>query len=174
VYNSTNRSESYKSYDVKYDSTSFNVTLDAPLVYEERISTKVFTDYNSHQTIYKLNPLSYGNYSILISNNPAFQDDGLYLHVAESMIIISDQFISASRDADEDEETYKALLIDRKTGSPYKNKKVHLYETSTKVSPKLIQSVNTDEKGEFRYTPDYATDRNDLEDYELFLADENQ
>src|SRR5690606_10895941 len=123
-----------------------------------------------HRTIYKLNPLLYGNYTILLANNPAFQDDGLYLDVVESTIIITDLFASATIDEEDDkQELYKTLLINRKTGTPYGRKKVQLYETSSNADPKLIQTATTNDKGEFNYKTNYAKDRNDLDDYVLFL-----
>lgn len=175
VYNTTSRPGDYTNYEVKYDSLKFDVNLKATLVYEDTVILKTFDDYKEHRTIYKLNPLLYGNYTILLANNPAFQDDGLYLDVVESTIIITDLFASATIDEEDDkQELYKTLLINRKTGTPYGRKKVQLYETSSNADPKLIQTATTNDKGEFTYKTNYAKDRNDLDDYVLFLPDENQ
>ncbi len=176
VYNTTNRPEKYKNYEVKYDSLKFNVNLDATLVYEDTIILKTFEDYQAHSTIYKLNPLPYGNYTILLANNPTFQDDGLYRGVVESTIIISDLFVSATieDDAEKQKMQYKGLLINRKTGSPYHKEKIQLYEANNDASSKLIQTFTTDGKGEFTYVSNYREDRNDLNDYLLFLPKENQ
>lgn len=175
VYNTTNNPKNYRNYDIKYDSTTFDVSLDAALVYEEAIPQKALNNYETQQTIYKLNPLSYGRYTILLANNQSFKDDGLYLDVTENQITISDVFISATIDGQEDkQELYKTLLINRKTGTPYNKKKVQLYETSSTTAPKLIQTFTTNDKGEFSYTTNYAQDRNNLNDYELFLPAENQ
>lgn len=175
VYNTTNRPENYKNYEVKYDSLTFDVNLDATLVYEDSVTLKTFDDYKEHKTIYKLNPLPYGNYTILLANNPAFQDDGLDLDVVESAIGITDLFVSATIDKEDDkQEFYNILLINRKTGAPYRRKKVRLYETNNHTDPKLIQTFTTDDRGEFSYKTNYAEDRISLEDYVLFLPDEKQ
>ena len=175
VYNTTNQPTNYKNYQVKYDSLNFSVQLDAPLVYEDMVILKAFDDYKEHKTIYKLNPLSYGNYTILLSNNPSFHDDGLFLDVTKSKINITDQFISTTIDEEDDKKfVYKTLLINRKTGAPYRQKKVQLYETSEHSEPKLIETVRTNNTGEFTYKTNYAQDRIDLEEYALYLVDEKQ
>ncbi|HMR17681.1 MAG TPA: MG2 domain-containing protein [Sphingobacterium sp.] len=175
VYNTTNHPKNKNIYTVKYDSISFQVSLDASLAYEEKIVLKKFDDYTAHTTIYKINPLPYGNYTILLANNPAFEDDGLYKDVTQSQISITDVFLSATIDKKVDKHNvYKTLLINRKTGAPFGNKKVQLYETSKTAPPRLIQSFTTSNKGEFIYQTNYAEDRDDLEDYVLFLPDERQ
>src|SRR5690606_2295359 len=111
------------------------------LAYEEKVILRSFDDHKAHETIYKINSLPYGNYTILLANNAAFKDDGLYLEVAESNVTITNVFVSATMDEETDrQEVYKTLLINRKTGVPYSNKKVQLYETSSTAPPKLIQS----------------------------------
>src|SRR5690606_11510570 len=143
--------------------------------YTEQLQLKSFDDYQLHKTIYKINPLPYGNYTILVANNDAFQDDGLYKDVVESKITITDLFISATMNKDTGpQEQYTALLINRKTGTPFAHKMVQLYETNATTSPRFVQSFTTNNKGEFTYQSDAQKDRYELIDYVLFVPDENQ
>ncbi len=175
VYSTPNNLKAFTRRGVSYDSTSFQIRLNAELVYEEQLPLRSFDDYQTHKTIYKINPLPYGSYILLIANNKGFQDDGLYKEVVESKITISDLFVSATMDKDTGpQEQYKALLINRKTGVPFAHKKVQLYETDATPSPRLIESFTTNSKGEFTYQTDAQKDRYELNDYLLFVSDENQ
>jgi TonB-dependent SusC/RagA subfamily outer membrane receptor len=174
VYKTTNTPKVYKEWKVKYDSLSFLTTIDASLIYDEQKDLKSFEDFENHSTIYKVNPLPYGNYTILASNNAEFKNDGEEKTVVTSNLIISDIFISASLDEETDDyDLYKALLINRKTGAPYANKSVHLYKTINK-NIELITKLKTDNKGEFFYKSLASTRYNDLDDLELYLPQENQ
>ncbi|MGE8379464.1 MAG: tetratricopeptide repeat protein, partial [Sphingobacterium sp.] len=76
VYNTSPTVKGAKDFTVKYDSASYQTTVNAPLVYEEQVALKAFKDYTAHNTIYKINPLKAGTYTILIGNNKSFQDNG--------------------------------------------------------------------------------------------------
>ncbi|TDQ82887.1 alpha-2-macroglobulin family protein [Sphingobacterium yanglingense] len=172
VYNTSNTLKSYRTFDVKYDSLTHQTSLDAKLVYEESLSLKSFTDYQSHSTLYKLNPLPFGNYTVLVSNNKDFKDDGLYLEVVNQQIIISDLFISASQDkADDNSTLFKGLLLDRMSGKPYTDQKIQLYELNRYNTLDLVQGLRTDTKGEFSYA---SKQQREFGDYLLYLPQENQ
>lgn len=175
VYNSTLRPTNTSRYSTQYDSTSHRVTIDAALAYEEGFPIKNIDDYQSHETIYKLNPLPYGSYTILLSNNADFLDDGLFLDVTEGSIHITDQFISAVRiDRDERNDIYQARLINRNTGLPYSKEKLVLYDLPEKGLPQRVENITTDRSGEFTYQTDYSNNKDYLEDYHLFVPKENQ
>src|SRR5690606_19326813 len=132
-------------------------------------------DYKTHKTIYKLNPLPYGSYTLLIANNKNFQDDGLYKTVAESRIIITDLFVSATMNNDTSpQKQYTALLINRKTGAPFAGKKIRLYEADTTAAPRFVEAFTTNRNGEFTYVTNAKKDRYALSSYSLFVPDENQ
>ncbi|MFD2553034.1 alpha-2-macroglobulin family protein [Sphingobacterium tabacisoli] len=172
VYNTSNTLKSYRSFDIKYDSLTHQTSLDAKLVYEELLALKSFADYQNHSTLYKLNPLPFGNYTILVSNNKDFKDDGLYFEVVDQQIIISDLFISASQNKDDDNSTlFRGLLLDRISGKPYTNKKIQLYELNRNNRLDLVQGLRTDKKGEFSYT---SNQRRAFDSYLLYLPQENQ
>lgn len=174
VYKTTNTPKNNKIWKVKHDSTTFINSIDAPLVYEENIALKLFTDFENHTTIYKLNPLDCGNYTILVANNSAFKNDGEEKTVSTSSLIISDIFISASLDKETDKtDYYKVLLINRMTGKPYANKQVMLYKTSNKTI-ELVSKQKTDPKGEFVYKSTNSSRNNDIDDLEIYIPEENQ
>src|SRR5690606_34256066 len=94
--------------------------------------------------------------------------------VVSSTLVVTDLFISASMDKETEKfDLYKGLLVHRKTGRPHAHKKVQLYDTESKT-PKLIQSLQTDQKGEFVYKANDRKSKQDLDDCELFLPEENQ
>ncbi|MCA5005570.1 alpha-2-macroglobulin family protein [Sphingobacterium bovistauri] len=174
VYKTTNTPKEYKVWNVKYDSLTYLTSLEAELLYEESKDLKSFDDFENHSTIYKLNPLPYGNYTILASNNAAFKNDGEEKTTVVSKLVVSDVFITATLDEETDNnEAYKVLLINRKTGAPYANKQVHLYKTQ-KNTPELIAKLKTDSKGEFIYKSNTRQKYTDLDDLELYLPQENQ
>ncbi len=174
VYNTTNTPKNYKQYSVRYDSASFLTSVDASIQYEEQKVLKAFGDHKSHQTIYKLNPLPPGNYIVLVSNNKEFKNDGEQKTAASSTLMVTDVFISATMDKEtKQSDLYKGLLIDRKTGRPYAQKKIQLYDIDSKV-PRLLQSLRTNQKGEFVYKTNDRKSRHELDDYELFIPEENQ
>lgn len=172
VYNTTNALKSYRTFDVKYDSLSLQTSIDASLVYEELLYLKAFTDHKNHTTLFKLNPLPFGNYTILVSNNSAFEDDGLYLDVVSQKIIISDIFISITLDNESDNtKLFKGMLIDRISGAPYSNKKLQLYELKRNKTMDLVETLYTDKKGEFLYKSPFGAT---VKDFHLYIPQENQ
>lgn len=174
VYKTTNTPKDYKDWKVNYDSLTYLTSIDAPLRYEESKNLKSFDDFENHITIYKLNPLPYGHYKIIASNNAEFKNDGEKKTVVTSNLIVSDIFLSASLDTETDDyDMYKALLINRKTGAPYANKSLNLYKIINK-NIELITKLKTDKKGEFFYKSYSSTKHNDLDDLEIFLPEENQ
>ena len=174
IYNTTNTTKDYKDWKVKYDSLTYLTSIDAPLIYEEQKDLKSFEDFENHNTIYKLNPLPYGNYKIIVSNNAEFKNDGEQEKTSISNLTVSDIFISASLDKETDDyDLYKGLLINRKTGAPYANKSMYLYKTLNN-NPELITKLKTDAKGEFFYKSYSHAKYSDLDDLELYLPVEKQ
>ncbi|MHC8947905.1 alpha-2-macroglobulin family protein [Sphingobacterium hungaricum] len=173
VYNVTNNPKKTSNYKIKYDSLTAQVSLDAKLIYEEEISLKQFDDYKKHTTNYKINPLPYGNYKVVVSNNAEFVDDNLYKDVVSSDIIITDLFITSNyKELNEDIEEYKTLLVNRKTGLPYSKQSFELYE-SIEDSYIMVKKIKTDANGEFTYLADYDK-HNKLEYMYLYVPKENQ
>lgn len=177
VFRTTNtvKSPYYRTFKVAYDSTTHETRLDAPLVYEETVALQKFDDFQNHRSIYKINPLDYGQYTILFSNNAAFKDDGLYKEVASSSFTVTDVLVSARQDEEtDDDKGYRVLLINRNSGKPYANKKVTLYETNPKRKAEKIQRLNTTKAGELTYRTSERKDRDELNYYDLLLPTENQ
>lgn len=158
IYNTSPTPKSTKDLTVKYDSVSYQTTLNAPLMYEEQVPLKTFKDYATHHTIYKINPLKAGTYTILVGNNRSFQDNGQDRDVAVSQLIVSDAFLSGNMDLKPTNEfIYTGLLLNRKTGVPYANEKVELYQLEDKMLPKLIAALKTNAVGEFSFKSAYSS-----------------
>lgn len=174
IYNTTNRPNDIKFYQTKYDSITYEVRLDVNLMYEEVVVV------NMHKgkvlnSLYKINPMDYGRYTLMISNNKEFKDDGLFRDVAVSNLQITDLFISATLDAEkENSDIYNGLIIHRKSGQPFSNKRLKFYEISEKKPLKLSRTLKTNNKGQFSFQTDNRKNISDLEDHELFIEEENQ
>ncbi|WP_392469665.1 MG2 domain-containing protein [Sphingobacterium cellulitidis] len=150
VFNVTNTPTNYINYKVKLDSLTKIVGINAKEVYSEEIPIKTYDDYSDHSTIYKINPLSYGNYVILISNNSDFKDDGLFNSVESSSFVVSDLFnFSAIQKVNLSKRLLNGQFIDRKTGLAYGNKNFEIYDLNTGKAPKLLHKVKTNQHGEF-------------------------
>ena len=159
VFNTKQTLKNPKKIVTKYDSLSHRVTLAAEVVYEEILKLKHFDDELLHETIYKLNPLPYGHYTVHISNNKDFIDDGLYQEVSKSEIYSSDIFISSSLEKESKNiQIFNALLINRKTGKPYANKHVKLYELYKDEPLKKIIKLTTNQQGIFEFKSKDAKD----------------
>lgn len=157
VYNTSLMPTHSKDYTIKYDSVSYRTTIDAALVYEEQVPLKVFGDYTKHNTIYKINPLKAGTYTILVGNNKFFQDNGQEQDVAVSQLIISDVFVPGNIAVKStDEFIYSGLLLHRKTGAPYANQSATLYQLVDNALPKLIAQLKTNAVGEFSFKSTYS------------------
>lgn len=157
VYNTSPTVKDAKDFTVKYDSASYQTTVNAAVVYEEQVALKAFKDYTTHNTIYKINPLKAGTYTILIGNNKSFQDNGQDRDVAVSQLIVSDAFLSGNINIKpQNEFVYTGLLLNRKTGAPYANEMVELYQLRNKALPKLITQLKTNAAGEFNYKSTYS------------------
>ncbi|MGY5252037.1 alpha-2-macroglobulin family protein [Sphingobacterium spiritivorum] len=171
VYNRTNTPKKFRQFKVNNDSLTNLVTFDGQLVYEDKVSLKVFDDYENHTTTYKLNPFSAGNYTVLASNNPDFKDDGLYLTTTYSELTISDLFVSATKEKEDENKslsTYKVLLINRISGIPYANKKIGIYQDKRRELIR-IGDKKTNSAGELTFSS-----QDDLSDFQLYIPEENQ
>ncbi|WP_254534186.1 MG2 domain-containing protein, partial [Sphingobacterium sp. LZ9M9] len=150
VFNVTNTPTNYKKFEVKLDSITKKVGVNATEVYEEEIPIKSFDDYKRHSTIYKINALPFGNYVALISNNPEFKADGLFNTVSSSSFIVSDLFNYTELEKGKNTEyLFKGLLINRKTGLPYADKSLEIYDVNSGKAPKLVHKMKTNQNGEF-------------------------
>ncbi|MCL7989316.1 MG2 domain-containing protein [Sphingobacterium sp. lm-10] len=176
VYNVSTTPKKFELFRSSYDTLSNNVTINAPLVYKEQIILKSFDDYNQHSTNYKINPLPYGNYKILIANNPDFKDNGQGEDVSETNLVVSDLFISPTiknKDIYPKQDHFNVLLANRKNGSPYKDQAIELYAQNEKTLTK-IQTLKTDKNGAFNYLADGEKHRRGLNDVLLFVPTEQQ
>ncbi len=175
VYKTPNGLKSYKEGNVQRDSISQLITVNADLTYEENLKLKPFSDYKRHQTIYKLNPLHYGSYVILFSNNKEFKDDGLFNRVSESNIAISDVYMTPfDNSAEEDKKQQQSfMLLNRKTGLPYANKKLDLYRI-TDGKPEKMASIRSDKNGLALFTANTPKIWNALADYTVYIPEEKQ
>ncbi|WP_313191141.1 alpha-2-macroglobulin family protein [Sphingobacterium sp.] len=151
VFNVTNTPTNYKKFEVKLDSLTKKVGVNATEVYAEEIPIKSFDDYKRHSTIYKINALPFGNYVALISNNPEFKADGLFNTVSSFSFIVSDLFNYTELEKGKNTEEYlfKGLLINRKTGLPYAGKSLEIYDVNSGKAPKLVHKMKTNQNGEF-------------------------
>lgn len=150
VFNVTNTPTNYKKFEVKLDSITKKVGVNAEEVYAEEIPIKSFDDYKRHSTIYKINALPFGNYVALISNNPEFKADGLFNTVSSSSFIVSDLFNYTELEKGKNTEyLFKGLLINRKTGLPYADKSLEIYDVNSGKAPKLVHKMKTNQNGEF-------------------------
>ncbi|MBE8719185.1 alpha-2-macroglobulin family protein [Sphingobacterium pedocola] len=175
IYRTTNTPQDFKEYITVYDSITQQVNLDAVLVYEEEIALKAFVDYQSHSTNFKINPLPYGNYIILIANNPQFKDNGQDLDVSQADLVVSDVFVSPTiedKGFHAIDYRYTTLMVNRKNGSPYNNKRLDLYYFEEDVLAK-VGSLRTNKNGQFDYLADNDENRYDLDELLLFIPDEN-
>ncbi|GGH26153.1 alpha-2-macroglobulin [Sphingobacterium alkalisoli] len=175
VYNTSNKPENFKEYHTLYDSLTQQVNLKATLVYEEEIGLKTFADYQTHNTNFKINPLPYGSYIILIANNPEFKDNGQDQDVSQGGLVVSDLLVSPTIEDKGIQATdyrYTTLMVNRKNGLPYSNKQLDLYYLEEDVLTK-VGSLRTNKNGEFDYLADYDENRYDLEDLYLFIPEEN-
>lgn len=174
IYRTTRTPDLLEQKTTIHDSLSYRVTLDAPLVYEETVALASFDDYQPHNTNYKIDPLPYGHYTILVANNPEFKDNGQDYEVTELDIVVSDTFISPTIDKEDDDGyTYTTLLVDRNTGLPYQNHIAELYK-ETDQDLQHVANVRTNRNGEFSYTSHNKNHRLDPHRLLLYLTDERQ
>lgn len=174
VYDISTRSRVANSTKTKYDSLNHQVSIDAPLVYDEIVQLKEFDDPYEHNTIYKINPLPYGRYQILVSNNPEFNDDGIYKETISSNFYVSDLFISAyEKENDDDNISYTMLLIDRKSGKPFAKKPIELFEINNADSKlQKIKQYQTNTAGEFTFN--INSSKYKIKDILLFVPEQKQ
>ncbi len=150
VYNTTNTPKNFKNFEVKLDSVSKKVSVNANEIYSEEVALKSYDDYTKHSTIYKLNPLPYGNYVLLISNNPDFIDDGQFKTTSSSSFVVSDHFITTEMvNGSEKSKDFTGLIVNRKTGIGYGHQPIEIYDVNSGKSPKIRHQVKTNSVGEF-------------------------
>lgn len=176
VYNTSTTPQHFKTYQTTYDSLTFQLSLSAELVYEEAVNLQAFDDYNSHSTNFKINPLPFGFYKILIANNPQFKDNGEDLDVSQKDLIVSDLFIAPTieeKGYHAVDYHYTTLIVNRKNGLPYRHKKLALYTVEKDILIP-VGNLQTNAHGELSYFADYNERKPDLEDTWLFIPDEKQ
>lgn len=174
VYDISTNSKLNNTLKINYDSLSHQVSTKAPLIYEEFVPLKKFDDPYEHSTNYKINPLPYGRYQIIVSNNIDFKDDGIYQVAISSDFQVSDVFITAyEKKYTKDETTYSILLINRKSGKPYAKKNIELFtDTKAKATLKKIKQYKTTDAGEFMFKSKSST--YDIDELFLYLPEEKQ
>lgn len=103
-------------------------------------------DYQMHSTEVIMPALSQGMYLILASPDADFKNDNDYAFSflqATSLALVENQF----------EKTYRYQVVDRMTGAPVKDAKVHLNNKNTRYSNKPIdKTYYTDEQGFVSHT----------------------
>ena len=104
-------------------------------------------DYQMHSTEVIMPALSQGMYLILTAPDADFNDDNNYAFSfvqATSLALVENQF----------ENTYRYQVVDRMTGAPVHDAKVHLKNKNTRYSNKPIdKTYYTDEQGFVSHTP---------------------
>lgn len=174
VYKTPYSPKDLTDYKVNRDSISKLVTVNSKIVYEEQLELRQFDDFNTHSTIYKINPLSFGKYILLYSNNAEFKDDGVLLKVVSSNIQISDLFFSRTTVQEKnDEYRNKTFILNKKSGLPHANKKIGLYRLSDKKAT-LLQNEQSDKNGVIVH---HYTDKNSkfrFEEHSLYVPEEDQ
>ena len=175
VFNSTNTPTNYKNNEVKLDSISKKVTVNATEQYTEEIKLKSFSDYQMHSTIYKINPLPYGNYIMLLSNNDEFIDDGQFKTVASTNFVVSDQFVNSEiENVKKKTQDFSGILINRKTGIGYRNMEIKVYDVNSGKSPKILNQVKTNDFGEFSIQINRDETYKYQSTVQIYLPDEKQ
>ena len=90
-------------------------------VTENTIKTPVETDYCEHSTLIALQPLEYGIYFIVFSNNNSFKD-------YDDLIFTAFQVSNLSFFNLETDDCLNLYIVDRETGQPLNNVKAHFSE----------------------------------------------
>src|SRR5690606_29654085 len=161
-------------YKVNRDSLSNLVTVNSTVVYEDQLDLKASNDFKGHSTIYKINPLPFGKYILLYSNNAEFKDDGVLSKVVSTSIQISDLDISNVEMLGTYEiRKMQALLLDKKTGLPYANKELAFYDIVDKQA-KLYKQFKTDKNGLIDYSTKASVNTMRLKDYVFYIPEERQ
>ncbi|WP_156307044.1 alpha-2-macroglobulin family protein [Sphingobacterium endophyticum] len=174
VYNTSINPNEIKIYSSKYDSLTNQVSLNASIQYEEviAVNSPLAKEVN---TVYKINPLNYGRYTVHISNNREFKDDGIFKEVGIIEFQVTDLFISATLEKEGNTySTFQGLIINRKTGNPYANKKLSFYEVSKDKPIKLKRQLSSNSLGHFKFKTNDKKDIEELDSYELYIEDEGQ
>lgn len=176
VYETTNTPDNLTEYKVIRDSLSQLVSTNGKLINEDQLSLDKFQDYNHHSTIYKLNPLAYGKYIVLYSNNADFKDDGILSKVIHSEIQISDLLFANTQTLESDSKhIYKTLILNKKSGLPYRNRQLSFYSRPIGASKaKLIQTLKTDKNGVMEYESEDKTNTIDYDLFAIYLPEEKQ
>ena len=174
VYDISKKSKTHRLSTASFDYHSKQFSIDAPLVYQELVGLKDFDDPYSYVTKYKLNPLPYGKYQILVSNNPDFKEDGIYQETISGHFYVSDMFITAyEKNHTEDVYVYSMLIIDRKTGKPLANKPIELFSKNDKdYNLKKLKQYKTNAVGELTFRHNFS--KLDLDEIYLYNKEENQ
>src|SRR5690606_24071969 len=174
VYQAYYSPKDLTDYKVNRDSLSNLVTVNSTVVYEDQLDLKASNDFKGHSTIYKINPLPFGKYILLYSNNAEFKDDGVLSKVVSTSIQISDLDISNVEMLGTYEiRKMQALLLDKKTGLPYANKELAFYDIVDKQA-KLYKQFKTDKNGLIDYSTKGSVNTMRLKDYVFYIPEENQ
>lgn len=175
IFNTTNTPKNFKRYKVEIDSITYKVSLDAKEVYSEVVELKDFGDYKFHSTIYKINPLPYGSYELMISNNSEFINDGAFNTVSTSKFLVSDLFISSGIDQKIDNtQSFIGSLMNRKSGNPYANKTLNIFDINSGKQPKLKRTVKTNAVGKFKISKISQEEPQRIAELQIFIPEENQ
>ena len=142
VYQARNENENSYYYDLKERLKGLK------LVSSRKIALPEADDFQEHATEFALEPLSHGNYVVLLSTDPTKTEEGKGLHWVTD-IQITDIAYSLR---DQGGNSSGLQVVNRQTGTPIAAATVNVYKTeynysSRKYTKKLLKSYKTDVNG---------------------------
>ncbi|GAA4135999.1 alpha-2-macroglobulin family protein [Sphingobacterium kyonggiense] len=175
VYNTSPTLTKPNQPHIQYNDSSNIASIKAKLVYEEHLGTKEFNNPNEQTTIYKINPLDYGSYTLLISNNRQFKDDGLLNEVKSLDFITTDLYLQKNTPSWNSHLTPPSgIALNIKTGKPYANSPLILYKLNLLGEFEFVEKLKTDKEGIFFYSGIEYFSNQDAENFYLYNPSEGQ
>ena len=132
--NLINNLNSYDSIQIK---KAFKEIQQLKKIEEYTIDLKSFDDYQSHSSIYKLNPLKKGEYLVLYATNPDFKPDNHSESILYNVISVSPYLVAY--------QSQKLYVTDRETGKPISNAIIEILDNND--FSKIIKEIKTDANG---------------------------
>ena len=133
----TNLIQNLNSYDSIGIKEALKTIHQLKKVDEYTIDLKVFEDYQSHSSIYKLNPLKKGEFLVLYATNPDFKPDNHSESILYNVISVSPYLVAY--------QSQKLYVTDRETGKPISNAIIEILDNND--FSKIIKEIKTDANG---------------------------
>ncbi|MDO5655666.1 MAG: alpha-2-macroglobulin family protein [Flavobacteriaceae bacterium] len=133
-----------------------------------QISLKKFTDYKLHTTTFPFEPLSPGNYILILSNNTAFTGN-LKNHLFQTHIISTGLDLATRGFQAKNENFNQGQLVFKENGLPFKNKTLQILKSDRESSFTHYKTAQTDDFGRFDLK---GEERNYYFNYVVKTADE--